>query len=225
MESKNNNNIIVTVLLVIIIIGLLGFILYDKVLKKNIDTNNTTSNVEENNNKEEIQKEISVVDAVNYEYSNYANDEDNIEYNPKFNIRLPKIEGNTKTIEELNKQILNDTLPATNMFTQGFYYQDEQKPERAYTNGAKVTYTYKIQNNVVIINVFDEVPEDTVMAGTIWESYLYDIENDKIVAVNEVVQKLGLEDEYNELKKSNPEEESIYAIQIDGNKLKVVSFY
>ena len=56
-------------------------------------------------------------------------------------------------------------------------------------------------------------------------SYLYDIENDKIVAVNEVVQKLGLEDEYNELKKSNPEEESIYAIQIDGDKLEVVSFY
>ena len=108
MESKNNNNIIVTVLLVIIIIGLLGFILYDKVLKKDINTNNTTSNVEENNNKEdnltEEEKEISVVDAVNYSYT--IGDLTG----PKVNIILPEITGDSETIKELNKKILNENL-------------------------------------------------------------------------------------------------------------------
>ena len=218
MESKNN--IIVTVLLVIIIIGLIGFILYDKVLKKDVNINNTTSNVEENNNKEEIQKEISIVDAVNYSY-NFGN----VDSNPKINVRLPKIEGDTKTVEELNKKILNEILPKTNMYTEEYYtIKGDTDSDKVYSKGANVTYNYKIQNNVLVINIFDDVPEGSITAGLyIWCDYLYDIDNDRILSVKEAAQKLGLENDYNEIKEANPEVlENAYAISIGENGLEVI---
>ena len=74
-----------------------------------------------------------------------------------------------------------------------------------FNEGATVKYDYKQEKGILIINVFDEVSEDSRQGGDrISNSYLYDIENDKILTAKEAIEKLELEDEYNELKSTLP---------------------
>ena len=79
----------------------------DILLENNGDQNQeNVQNTENNNNEENLNvpsANFTVEDAVNYTDAYYH----------LFKVRLPKVVGNTNTINELNYKILNEVLPMT----------------------------------------------------------------------------------------------------------------
>lgn len=165
-------------------------------------------------------KDISVVDAVNYSDGYYN----------LFKIKLPKINGNTKTIAELNAKILNDVLPRTYSDVVG-----HATIEEAMDKGAFYDYKYIIKNNILIIYIYSSVPEGgslmpTTGGGLEHCSYYYDIVNDKILTISEVANKLSLNLsglktlEGTDIKSYSKLEENGYIITINNNDLKLEFF-
>ena len=134
-------NLVVT-MLVLIVLGLVGFIVYDKVMldDENCDKvvcDNKCDDKTEVDDKENNEKvKIEVKDAVNYVDSYYK----------MFNVRLPKIVGNSSNIDKLNDQILNKVLPET--------YSDIQchaENASCYSKGTITNYQYVIKNVLKIL--------------------------------------------------------------------------
>lgn len=162
---------------------------------------------------------ISVADAVNYSDGYYQ----------LFKVKLPKIVGNTKTIDELNAKILNEVLPKT--------YSDvaaHTEVKSAMDKGSMYDYKYIIKNNILIIYIYSSVPEGGSVipatgGGLESISYYYDITNDKILSIGEAAKALGLSlngiEAYDgtEIKAYNELEQFGFVIEIDGNQVKLKS--
>lgn len=181
--------------------------------------NDNTNNIETSTNIES--KDISVVDAVNYVDS----------YSKKFKVKLPRIVGNTITIENLNLKILNEVLPSTYIHVAA--HLASANTEYVFMDkGSTFDYSYVIKNDVLIIHIYSTVPEGgtTLSAsgdGLNSYSYYYDITNDKILSVSEVSDKLNLSldglktSEGNSLTSYSELEKNGYTIIINNNELKL----
>ena len=160
---------------------------------------------------------ISITDAVNFTDGYYN----------MFKIKLPKIVGNSKTIEELNTKILNEQFPKTYDCIIG----KASVPE-AYENGAITEYKHIIKNNVLVIYIYTGFPAGSKVVGKSGTSgangsYYYDIKNDKILSVGQAAKALEMKIEgmtskdekklesYEDLDQCND-----YSIIIDENELK-----
>ncbi len=167
----------------------------------NVDWDGETSTVKLTNS-------ISIVDGVDYTDGYYK----------MFRVKLPKIVGNTKTINELNERILSEVLPRT--------YEPVAAHaiiEESLDKGIVYDYQYVIKNNVLVVYIYSSIPEGgspmpSTGGGEYQFSYYYDIANDEILSLSDAVSKLSLS-----LDGLPTEEldESRYQIIIDNNELKL----
>lgn len=181
MEKKNTGLVVLVVVLALLVVGLGGFIIYDKALSKDNkiteNDNNKNENINDNN--------ISVENSVDYVD----------EYYKLFNVKLPKIVGNTKKIDELNNKILNDILPRT--YSHSICHA--MMEDNCMNKGSSVDYKYLIKDNIVIIYIYSFVPDGGTSVpasggGLFFYNYFYDIENDNILNISEAAEKLGIKD-------------------------------
>lgn len=166
-------------------------------------------------------KDVSVVDALNYSDGYYK----------LFKVKLPRIVGNTDTIEKLNLKILNEVLPLTYADVAS-HAMTADTENISMDKGSIYDYTYVIKNNILIIYIYSTVPEGgstipATEAGLNRNTYYYDIINDEILTIGDVASKLKLSldgltttegksiNSYNELEKNG------YIITIINNELKL----
>lgn len=175
--------------------------------------NDTQSNILKND-KELKSNDISVVDALNFSYQ-------------LFEFKLPKIVGNTTTIDELNKKMLDEMLPSA--ISEVAIH--ESMPE-VLNKGARYNYEYIIKSNILVIYIYSSIPEGGTglpKSGAFMNSYYYDIAKDKILSLGEAAKVLGLKldgissrdgkmlETYDELDESND-----YIIGIEENEVKFI---
>lgn len=177
-ENKNNKGLIWLILiLIILVLGLVGYIVYDKVIlnDKNTELNNKVSEVEKHE-----EKEIMVVDATSFT-SNYYKDD-------TIKMTIPKIiNGGEKTID-LNKQILDTIL--SEMVVPNDSDDNSGNPKEL-----KTSYKYFIKNNIIgIIISTIKKPWNASGTGEFAYSFFYDIENDKILTKYDAIKKMGFSD-------------------------------
>lgn len=207
MENKNTGYIVVIIILSLLVLGLGGFIVYDKVISNDepkITNNDVKENEEKDTNEVADNKEIKIETAVDYVDDHYK----------EFYVKLPKVVGKGEKIDEFNKKILNEMLPKT----------ISNPVCRAALNGecmdkgATMNYKYLTKDNILIIYVYTEIPEDGMAApqsgsGLYSGSFFYDIENDKILTADEIAKKFNLV--------IHDDEGNSYMIIIENNELKV----
>lgn len=128
--------------------------------------------------------DISVVDAVNYSYDSKIGSK-----NDMFKVVLPKVIGNTDTIETLNTKILNESLPLTYTFL-----AEKVEEPTVYENGASIEYKNIIENNILVLYIDTNLPAGTKGMGIagVESSYYYDTENDKLLSVGEAAEALEM---------------------------------
>ena len=243
MKDKKDvklNVLICLLIIMVIAIVTMGYYMYKMYNKKEDNSqagklNNQISNVEQakdnvdetsktDEKEQKESKEISVVDAVNYTDGYYD----------LFKVKLPRIVGNTETIEKLNSKILNEVLPLT--------YDDvvchattENEQTIAMSKGSIHDYTYIIKDNILIIYIYSTVPEggtkiETTEDGLIQHSYYYDITNDKILSIDEVANKLKLSleglktPEGKSIKSYSELEKNGYIVRIKDNNIELYVF-
>ena len=140
---------------------------------------NQLKDLQENNSNVTISNDISVVDAVNYSYK-------------LFNVKLPRIIGNTDTIEELNTKMLNEALPRTYVDVAS----NGMEP-KSFEKGETTEYKYIIENNILVIYIYTVIPDGSLIMGGSGApgvdcAYYYDIDNDKILSVGEAAEALEM---------------------------------
>jgi len=154
-------------------------------LNVDYDNNKNTALLETRTNQVKV-KEISVVDAVNY-IDGYYN---------LFKVRLPRIVGNSETVDELNEKILNESLRRTTGDPVCHALTEKDNPV-AMDKGSIHDYKYIIKDNILIIYIYSSVPDGgtdiPATGGGLWySSYCYDISNDKIISTGEAAKILNL---------------------------------
>ena len=193
--------------------GIFGYVKYR--LDNQEVNNNSSSSTSDNGNHIDGTKadnvsadgDINVIDAVSYN-AHIQGQNGN-----KLSVRLPRINGTTDVLNELNSKILNDNLPVS--YTYATCPGD--LGEGCLANGMKIDYQYAIKNNVVVLYVFNKKVSDAndYVVDHITNNYFYDIENDKVISLIEAAQKMKLKN--NELLKDNVP----YYITINGNNVEV----
>lgn len=175
--------------------------------------NDTQSNIPKND-KEIESNDITVVDALNFNYQ-------------LFEFKLPKIVGNTTTIDELNQKMLDEMLPSA--ISEVAMHESMSE---VLNKGASYNYKYIIKSNILVIHIYSSIPEGGTgvpKSGVFMNSYYYDIAKDKILSVGEAAKALGLKldgissrdgkilETYDELDEFND-----YIIGIDENEVKFI---
>ena len=152
--------------IILVLIISLGVVYYIGFVKND----NTSSNIENS--------EIAVIDAVNCKI--------NVSDGVNFKVRLPKISGNSKVIDQLNEAILNEALHSINWHVYNFAGNEG----KYYSKGTVTEYCYIIKDDVLLIYIFDDVPKGgTALPASnmgLWDRLFgYDIKDDKILSVEE----------------------------------------
>jgi len=237
MEGKKEikvslGTVICIFIIIMLVLAIIGIVYYYKVMPinnlenkeiytPNASINNTEVNSIKNNEQTNNTATITVEDAVNYVDGYYR----------LFKVKLPKVVGNTDTIEKLNLKILNEVLP----FTYADVVCHAETDKTAMDKGSIYDYKYSIDNNILVIYVFSTVPEGGSVipatgGGLNYFSYHYDIINDKILSVGETAEILKLEleglktSDGNKIESYKELDENYYIINIDEkNNIKLIS--
>ncbi len=197
-NKKSNISTVIIIVLLAVIAGLCFYIACDKGLifndnnnNEQIDNNDNVNNETNDNtaNDGEIgnNTNISVTDAVNYIDDYYK----------EFKVKLPKIVGNSKNIDELNTKILNEVLPRTYSHP-ACRAQTNESSFTCMDKGSTIDYLYLTKNNVLVLYIYSKVPEGgTAMpasgGGLFKYTYFYDIENEKTLTMTEAAIKLNVD--------------------------------
>lgn len=173
MDKKSNTNIVIIILLIIslCVAGVYAYKWYsaDTVCPKC----ETENDLKLNNN-------INVVDALNVIPKYFAHSASN-----NIKIVIPKIAGNGKNIESLNKTILDEVIS---------YAIVPLGSEDDVTN-IDISYKSIIKNDIVNILVTTKMdPWNASGSGISYYNYFYDIKNDKILTATESLEKNGYTD-------------------------------
>lgn len=168
------NKILVAFLIIFVVISLLlgGYIFYDKVLK----------NKSENPKNPETDKKDYVTDLINVKKE--------IKYNGTClentsfitaNVSLPKINIDKPNAKKLNNQIENEFKDII----------DESKKDE--TNKAFINSSYKsiVRDNIIYLDVERDLSIGCTSGGGFRKNYFYDIENDKILSMEEGFKEAG----------------------------------
>jgi len=189
--------IFIIFLLILSNIGILYYYqnLFNNNSKVALKSNTTNANSTKDNNQiTQDSSNITVADSVNYTEN----------YFQMFKVKLPKIVGNTKTIDELNSKILNEVLPCTYSHSISHAEQAESMDK-----GSIYDYSYTIKNDILVIYIYSSVPQGgsampATGGGLNQFSYCYDINNDKILSVSETAEKLKISLDGIETLEGNP---------------------
>ena len=221
-EIKIKFSSIICVVLIILLLAGCGALYYLGIVEKGkqIETAQSEKATLEAKNKElenqiskaeEEKKEITVVDAVNYVDG----------YDKLFKVRLPKVVGNTDTIETLNKKILDEVLPRTY-----FYSVAHASVPESFNKGTEMEYKYLIKDDILVIYIYTTIPEGSAVTGgsgkpEIEASYYYDIQKDKILSVSDAAEKLELD--IDEIETKEGQKISSYS-DLEDNNIEIVIY-
>lgn len=225
-ESPKKSNALIIILLLLLVIGLAGFIVYDKVIKKD-----EPPKQEETNNVEEPIKTTEKVEVANAYHSTD-------EY-----FTVPKLTGNSENISNINKKIENDVITSVknakeeiidaidNTETKNKLKQFEIKDldsayklikflQEDFPYGGVGTVGYKsyFKNNTIAIWLDDLVfcnASCPTQGGEFW--YFFDIENDKEIYYREAAKRFNATIDGKETKDYNISQERCVDIEIDKN--------
>src|SRR5574344_2896291 len=159
--------IIIFLVAVIVILG--GYIIYDKLIKEDApiveDGNQQKDNIQ---NKEEVSVVTSVDKIKEFNFKGCNGDES---LNKKLSVRLPHINGNTSTINSINQKIESKYSSEINQVNNGV--------TKNYAGDVTIDYQYKIENDILTINISYIHLSECNSGDEITDSIYYDIKNDK----------------------------------------------
>lgn len=190
-KLNNKGNAFFTILLLIISISSIIYIGYDKFYKKSdsVDSNITNNNISNSTDN------ISVMTAVEYEYSPKAIFDKTVK-DSLFKITLPKIVNgkgnaeilNSKMLEESSKSITNATICSV------------QSSDYCFKDGLTVNYEYINKNNILAIYIYSTTPNTSNNFsdsgdGTFKYIYFYNYKTDSIIyKYSEIAKIFNLKD-------------------------------
>lgn len=181
---------IVIIILSVIILGLGGYLVYDKVIDKDVNNNNEEGvNVEnkeianQRENYEIVGQAFSGIET--YEWptetiGKESRDPNNVVYK----IEIPEILIKTDVTEKINKEIYEkfkiniEGLKST-----------ENGPSRV---EREITYNYNIKDDILFILILSTVGSTRSGGSTEYISYYYDIKEDKQYTLEEVLDKFSI---------------------------------
>ena len=178
-ERKSSNRLLTTlvIILVIAVLGLTGFIVYDKVLKKE----KTDPSVENNRGDNE-----STVTVSDYFYGSYDRKSFNVESKcivdsesgpvyGKDSVRIPKIDSEKPGAKEINNLIVEQFGKYTKLDES----LDWGRMEGNVSTSITIDYDYKISNGYLSILVSYSAGASCMTGSYYNSSFVYDINNDK----------------------------------------------
>lgn len=145
MEKKNTGLIVFVIILLIAVLGLSGFIVYDKVVKKD-------SNTVRNSDKLKLEKIDSTKDIIytkqQFKILNYTND--------ITESKIPQINIKSELIDEINKEILSvikEKMKTSSFDSQYLYEEPTEENSSNYQNIYHVDYDYFLKDNILSLMV------------------------------------------------------------------------
>lgn len=209
--ENNKKFLTIIVILSVLLVGSLGYITYDKLSDKQDNTNEVKNDNKENKDNKDNKDDKTKDDTTKGDNkdSQTKDDKDNqvktevkVEtsytkkgtvkgpseseyenYDVEMDINVPKLTGNTKVTESINKKIQNNI------------YDNEIKSLNSKVRGYSVNYNYIIKNDIVLL---DLVASTSIFEGSGYTdryNYFYDIKNDKELTLLEAMKKIGLSEE------------------------------
>lgn len=201
MKEKNNMVIIILLIILLCVVGVFAYKWY---------SNTTVCPKCDNENDVKVNTEVNVVDAINTTPKYFAHSASN-----NIKIVIPKIVGNGKNIEVLNKTILDEIIS----------YMIVPLGSEDDVANIDVSYKSTIKNDIVNILVTTKMdPWNASGNGISYYNYFYDIKNDKVLTATESLEKNGYTDSkyLSEFTKCNDGNDEITNCSIDHIK-KVIN--
>lgn len=201
MKEKNNTVIILLLIISLCVAGVFAYKWY---------SSTTGCPKCDNENDVKVNTGVNVVDAINTTSKYFAHSTSN-----NIKIVIPKIVGNGKNIEVLNKTILDEIISYMIV------------PLGSEDDVANIDVSYKsiIKNDIVNILVTTKMdPWNASGNGISYYNYFYDIKNDKVLTATESLEKNGYTDSkyLSEFTKCNDGNDEITKCSIDHIK-KVIN--
>lgn len=201
MKEKNNTVIILLLIISLCVAGVFAYKWY---------SSTTGCPKCDNENDVKVNTGVNVVDAINTTPKYFAHSTSN-----NIKIVIPKIVGNGKNIEVLNKTILDEIISYMIV------------PLGSEDDVANIDVSYKsiIKNDIVNILVTTKMdPWNASGNGISYYNYFYDIKNDKVLTATESLEKNGYTDSkyLSEFTKCNDGNDEITKCSIDHIK-KVIN--
>ena len=128
----------------------------------------------------------SVINGINFTYTT--------ETNKKINITLPIIFGNTKGIRKFNSQVSGRILTRISDDL-SWIEVDEGKSSCKASNPYNYKYNAVTKNDIIVMNIYSVVNDCAIPRsgdGSWFESYYFDIKNDKELTVGEAAKALEI---------------------------------
>lgn len=180
---------VVIIILSVVMLGLGGYLVYDKVIDKNDKkTPEDECVIKDDNNKKTIVSDL-VNGKVIQTYVHNGEGAFELQENevPYVKATIPYINIETEEAKELNKKIQENYKDVINVIENNINEQINNKgPYYKIVN-----YNYTIRDNILFVFVESTNVSYRASGGVSSNAYYYDIENDKILNTNEVLEKLG----------------------------------
>lgn len=189
MENKKNNNklfIAIIVILIILLVGAIVYILYTNDSKEVEEKENINEAVSESAN--DLKGENVDVKTVHSNSATRTTETDCMgtgnpeEVSRNYSINIPMITSEKENAKKINNEIETKFSGYINNFN--------QKTESL--TSFEVNYDYVIKNNIMYITIDETIAEEECGSShTGYTDYFYDIENDKILSLQEGFSALG----------------------------------
>lgn len=192
-EKKNNTLLVFLVIILLLALGIIGYFYFELKNENDLLKQNQTNNSEQCNNVSTEQPKVEVI-SIDIKSEKHEN-------KTLAEVEIPKITGNTDTINTLNSRILKDISTVILDGSLMDYYVDYDSKswnheledhEGVFFYG---DYNYVLKNDVIII--------DMQLHRAAWHAsgngktsfiYTYDIKADKEISLSEALTKIGYTD-------------------------------
>lgn len=230
---------VVIIILIIIVLGMGSFLIYDKIIHKEINNNILNQNIKDDNTSI---SDVKVVDYINETYDK-SSIKSQVEGHYRgcdmgdgtiygtIKVNLPKLLGDGAEIKKINQLIVNDYndilyLMNDQRLIDEINKADDQKRITSLITGSyDINYQYNKGNDFISILVKSNT-SCLCMGGSIdSKSYYYDFKNNKILSNEDVINKYNISKEDIKTKIYSMEnEENIYDYHIKNSIQDLESF-
>ena len=177
-------NVVITIL-VILVLGLGGYLVYDKVIDKG-DTN-INDDTSQSINKDYVGVAFSdslTIDWPTDELGKETGDPDKVTKK----VEIPKILIETDSTKIINDKIYNDYIYYIKMFEDNYKFETFEKAQII-----NITYDYKVKEDIIYIIIKTSLSNSRADSDVNHMVYYYDIENDKVLTVDEICSKYNID--------------------------------
>lgn len=156
-----------------------------------ITNNNITNTSKETSNKETVVKYVSLVtDKIN-KYNKSAGKENcaDRDMDLYLKVRIPQINVDATNAKKLNNEIYEKYKE----------YDDDNYTINSNKGGydIDISYTYKYapEKNILFIQIIEKYIAHCASGGVVYNSYAYDMKNDKVLTIDELLKLYGISEE------------------------------